>query len=494
VRAAGMAPSVEGRRSGSIERLGTPLVALDDWGDNTHEGELLKFLKGWVSKGERLKIAERSRRGMLRKAREGKIILPATPDYGFAANDTRDGYVVDEEKMILVRRIFHMVGIEAFSINGVVNALATEGIPTLKGKRRWSRTMIRNMIRNDVYKPHTYKEMAELLSPEVIARLDHEKCYGVWWFNRRRVTQNQIVRRADTDGGRSYRKVTKLAQRPSEEWIAVPVPDAGIPREIVEAAREALKDNAKPSAAGERCWELSGGVLRCGVCGCNMRIRSAWNKKGATRRYYYTCGKANTDKIACHHRKNHRATGIEGEVWEHVSGIMKDPEQLRDDLDLMLELQRQSFRGDPDSDAKTWLEKLSGVKRKRAAFQDMAAEGLIAFDELRTKLADLEETRETAERELTALKGQRESLEQMERDKDAVLEHYAALAPEALDALTPEQRYGLYKMLRMVAFAHPDGWLDVHWEWELPGEAEVCKTGITETRSSRSRPRGETST
>src|SRR3712207_8464892 len=50
------------------------------WGDDTHEGELLKFLKGWVSKGERLKIAERSRRGMLRKAREGKVILPPIPD------------------------------------------------------------------------------------------------------------------------------------------------------------------------------------------------------------------------------------------------------------------------------------------------------------------------------------------------------------------------------------------------------------------------------
>lgn len=64
-----------------FERLGSRLVALDDWGDNTHEGELLKFLEDWVSKGERLKIAKRSRRGMLRKAREGKVILPPIPDY-----------------------------------------------------------------------------------------------------------------------------------------------------------------------------------------------------------------------------------------------------------------------------------------------------------------------------------------------------------------------------------------------------------------------------
>jgi site-specific DNA recombinase len=51
-----------------FERFGTRLVALDDWGDDSHEGELLEYLKGWVSKGERLKIAERSRRGKREKS------------------------------------------------------------------------------------------------------------------------------------------------------------------------------------------------------------------------------------------------------------------------------------------------------------------------------------------------------------------------------------------------------------------------------------------
>ena len=195
---------------------------------------------------------------MLRKAREGKVILPPIPDFGFGANEARDGYVVDEEKMALVRRIFRMVGEEARSINGVVKALAAEGILTPTGKRRWSRTMIRNIVKDDAYIPHTYSEMVALLSPEVATRLDPEKCYGVWWFNRRRVAKKQVVRRAETGGGRTYRKVTKLVPRPIEDWIAVPVPDAGVPREVVEAARETIKDNVRPSAAGERTWEFIG--------------------------------------------------------------------------------------------------------------------------------------------------------------------------------------------------------------------------------------------
>ncbi len=56
-------------------------------------------------------------------------------------------------------------------------------------------------------------------------------------------------------------------------------------------------------------------------------------------------------------------------------------------------------------------------------------------------LRGLEEARKTAERELRALQSQRESLEELERDKEALLERYEAISPEALDTLTPEERH-----------------------------------------------------
>ncbi len=44
---------------------------------------------------------------------------------------------------------------------------------------------------------------------------------------------------------------------------------------------------------------------------------------------------------------------------------------------------------------------------------------------------------------------QRRGIEQLERDTKAPLDHYAAIAPEALDSLTPEGHNQLYKMLRL---------------------------------------------
>ena len=42
---------------------------------------------------------------------------------------------------------------------------------------------------------------------------------------------------------RRYRRKRTAVLKPRDEWIGVPVPDAGIPREVVDAARARIKDN-----------------------------------------------------------------------------------------------------------------------------------------------------------------------------------------------------------------------------------------------------------
>jgi hypothetical protein len=114
------------------------------------------------------------------------------------------------------------------------------------------------------------------------------------------------------------------------------------------------------------------------------------------------------------------------------------------------------MRGDSDREANTWLEKLSEVNRKRSGYIDLAADGIMSCEELTSRLAQLEEDRETAERELRALRTRQVMLEELQRDEDALLKHYATLAPEALDSLAPEERHQLYRMLRLKVVAHLD--------------------------------------
>jgi site-specific DNA recombinase len=133
-----------------FEGYGTKIRALNDQGDDSPEGQLTDGILDQLAKYERAKIAERTRRGKLRRAREGKVVATHTPNYGFQYNEARDNYVMNEEKMRVVRRIFRMVGVEGHSLNSVKKALDREGVPTPKGSRYWGNTFIQRVITDDV--------------------------------------------------------------------------------------------------------------------------------------------------------------------------------------------------------------------------------------------------------------------------------------------------------------------------------------------------------
>lgn len=61
---------------------------------------------------------------------------------------------------------------------------------------------------------------------------------------------NQVAEAGEN--GCRYRKHVKIETRPREEWIAVPVVGAGIPREVAEMARVAIKDRLPTPASATR--------------------------------------------------------------------------------------------------------------------------------------------------------------------------------------------------------------------------------------------------
>jgi hypothetical protein len=60
-----------------------------------------------------------------------------------------------------------------------------------------------------------------------------------------------------------------------------------------------------------------------------------------------------------------------------VSGLMRDPEQLREDLERMVELERRGAHGNPKREMKAWLDKLAEVDSERRSYIKLAARGTI---------------------------------------------------------------------------------------------------------------------
>jgi site-specific DNA recombinase len=446
---------------------GCELRALNDRGDGSPEGELTDGILDQLAKYERAKIAERSRRGRLRKAREGKLLRNGRANYGFRHTEAGDAYEVHEPEMMVVRRIFRSVA-NGSTLYGVKRTLETERVPPPgngdKGGKFWSAAYLRRLVLDDVYTPYPFAEIEPLVAPAVAAGLDPSKRYGIFWFNRTRTTRKRV----STNGseGREYRWKYHVHKNPRDQWIAIPIPEAGIPRELVEAARETIRHNRPPGSTGRRVWQIPSGAVRCSGCGTSM---TQYASAAGGRIYaYYRCARlARLGKGSCPSiespgsRKNHRAETVEGLVWEFVSELMKDPERLREDLERMIELEVGQYHGDPESAERAWLEKLAELNGMRRGFQEQAARNLMTLDELAEALEGLDETRRTAEEELAAVQGHREALENLERDKETLLEHYARIAPEALDSLTSDERHYLYRMLRLRVSVRPDTSLEV---------------------------------
>jgi site-specific DNA recombinase len=470
---------------------GAKLIALNAQTDDSPEGELHEGILDQFAAYERAKIAERTRRGKLRKAREGKILANNSIDYGFKYNATRDAYLVDEEAMSVVRRIFYIVAVEGESIKGVAKALNREGVkppvsPWSKSGR-WGTTAVRDsIIKDDVYKPHTYEDIAELVAPEVAARLDPSKLYGIWWYNRTKANAKQVS--VAGENGREYKRQTSYTPRPRSEWIAVPVPDSGIPREWIDAARESIKNNHKHSNAGRRSWELSGGIVHCGTCGYAMVAHTTTPSKRSGMYFYYACRTPYVKgRSSCLGAKHLSAGKLEKRVWEAVSGLLKDPDRLRAGLDAMLEQERAAWRGNPDKETDLWAGKLAEAERMRRGYQEQAAKGYMTLEELGTALEELEKTRQTAERELTTLRSRKEHLDELERDRDAILESYARMVPEELDRLSAEEHHQVYKMLRLKVVTNPDGSVEVSGAF---GDGfGICETDTVRSRRSTRRIR-----
>lgn len=425
-----------------LEELGVRLVAINDTGH-----KLSDALQDELAAYERDQITERTNAGKRQKAREGKVVAGPTCLHGFRYSG--DSLEVDEPRMAAIRRMFHLLA-EGTSVSETARTLTGEGFPAPKGKK-WLRPFVRSAVLHDAYKPHTFAEVQALVSAEVSGRLDRSKTYGIWWYNTREFVKT--------------RKGRKVRPKPEDEWIAVPVPDAGVPEETSRIARESVSRNERRprSRAAGRTWELDSGVIRCAGCGnalvCVATSTTHTLKSGERKTYpkhHYRCDTARRGQ-ECPSPRTVSAKRTEQAVWEAVRGALTDPARLRRAVE---GANRAGGRRGDEKRLGAILGRIEDLKRRRDNLIDMAADGDIPRSELREKLPQIDG-------EISALGRESRTLAEQRRPQRSVPEMEAA-APEELDALEPEGRRLLYRDLGLRVLLGADGSLEITWFAGLP--------------------------
>ena len=477
-----------------MKLAGVDVVSLDGQSNATPTGRMFNRLMAVFSEYQRDDLVETMQQGKRGIARQGKVVPSRFAPYGFEYDRDSRTYRVDEERMESVRTLFRMVGAEGEALWAVKRAFDAAGVPTTKGAPHWHTTTLRDMIFNDAYRPHTPEELramvaAENLSADVLAGLDAGRSPGIAWYNRHKVET--------APDGRQIKM-----PKPREEWIAVPVPDSGVPREWVEAARERVRDNVKPSDAGRRSWNLK----PFGYCECGARLKPHTVRRPTGLHFYYVCAAHRAGKAPCRHAKYHPAVELEGRVSRFVLRLIEDPDVLREQVEAQAAREKDGLR-DTKRRIAALAQRLADADAERNRYNRLYARGKLTDAEYDAYTAELDARRNATEEELARLGDARRHVEHLDRlpglvdeylrdlphlvDREPAIRDYElvghgygpgvglrTLTPESIRLPTEEElakrkraaeraraaRYQeLYRMLGLRVVVHPEKGLEVSW-------------------------------
>jgi len=274
-----------------IEKAGCRLEFVNFEWKNTPEGRLFYSLRGAISEYEREKIKERTMRGKLEKARQGKVVVPQRT-IGLIWDKEREVYFKDPEKAKVVQDIFEMMAYEKMTTRQIAERLNSLDIPapsvgTRKNKNNgWTKKTVGCIIKNPVY-------------------------IGEYYYNRYRHVKKE---------NKYGKKVRTIIERPREEWIAIPV-EPIIDRELWERANKQLQINGRLSHRVKRFYLLRG-MLKCAKCGNNFGATT-----GSAGRHYKCYGTTSDGKKVCNAGMLN-ADKTEAVIWDAVKEALKDPERI----------------------------------------------------------------------------------------------------------------------------------------------------------------------
>jgi site-specific DNA recombinase len=348
-------------------RAGTRVEFIKGPRGDSAEDQLLVQFQGMFAEYEKAQILERYRRGKAYRAKAGSVnVLGGAPfGYRYVRKTERAGavYEIVEHEAVLVAELFRRYADEGAAIAELARWLTEQDVPTRTGKHRWDRSVIWGMLRNPAYAGRAVfgKTMVVHESPGL----------------------NRVARLQ----GRSTPRASKTVDRPRGEWTEIAVP-AVISEDTFDRVAQRLADNKRFASRNSKIPSLLQGIVACSGCGYGYYRTSTrtTNKKI----YYYRCLGSDDYRYeggrVCDN-KPVRADYLDTVVWDHITGMLADPQLIRSEIDKRLETARTS---DPAVRERTRLEtaltKVStGITRMIEAF----GEQLITLDELRARMPDL---------------------------------------------------------------------------------------------------------
>ena len=396
-----------------LTRCGCEVVFVQQHLGTSPEEQMLLQMQGVFAEYERALIHERTRRGQLFAARQGRVNW-GNPPYGYTyvhkTTTTPQHLVVNEAEAEVVRQIYRWCVEEQLSSYAIHRRLTVQGIPPRKSQYgRWAQSSVIEILRDAVYKGEAYYNRTQ---PG-----DVRRPYG-----RRGLTDRQ------PGNGQSR------TRRPQTEWVPVRVPALIDPETWDRAQGQLARNRERAQRNNTQHPYLLRSLLVCGRCG--RRMVGSWSAQGG--RYICALRYPRYAPGACTGRSL-SATLIETSVWEHVKALLSDPAVLR--------RQYEHGRGDPAVDVRAEQERVR-LERKLATLDREVTRLIDAYQAEVIDLTELAERRRRIDDHGRMLRERVREIEQQRTERTAELrllegvEAFCASIREAMEepAFTVQQK------------------------------------------------------
>src|SRR3954454_8338534 len=271
--------------------------------DDPHDHLLLQ-IRGAVAEYERTLVAERMRRGRLAKLRAGTLLPWTYAPYGYRLSPDRPrdpaGGATAPAQGAVVAELFAMYREPGTSLMQLALHLDARGVPTPRGRPRWSSPTIRGILRNPTYTGEVYAQRTQYRAP-----------------THRRSATHPIGRPHGT-----------AVPQPASSWFLVgPVP-AVVSRAHFDEVQAKLATNRSFARRNNTAHQyLLRALVSCGHCGlaCTARATNGRN-------FYYLCkGKGHSTfshRATCCPARYIPADQLDALVWDDLCALLGEPEPL----------------------------------------------------------------------------------------------------------------------------------------------------------------------
>ena len=393
-----------------LQRRGVEIFIGEKLIDDTAEGKFVFNVLGAAAEFEKEKILERTRRGRLHKART-KGFVGYIPPYGYdyiKKNSEREGkFLVNKKEAEIVNMIFDFY-LDFQSINRVRKELTLRSIKPRKGGQKWSRSTIRDILRDETYIGTGY--YAKYQSIEI-------------------------------DNGKKYNRRAKAGRklRDKKEWIPVKFPPI-VDKDKFTAAQGILSKKYKPFGKSKYFYLLSG-LIRCRNCS------STFTGSESGGNFYYRC--TNRRKRApfpkdCN-AKHMRVEDLDSAVWGGVSKAIMNPGILIAHVFHLADQITESERSLNEEKAELVQEK-KALNVKKQKLDELYFKGLKSIKEYEDQMREFNQEESRVNERINEV--ETKLVQRIDRPQIIKhIRHFCNLAKGRLQNLTPEQKQRFLRFL-----------------------------------------------